>query len=585
MQRTILLATFFAFYLTLSGQSKEILPYIQAWKKTGTGQSYAAQVFFDSLRVNKQDPQKIKQYENDINELRRYLKQYPDRRLEVRLMMFEIIAGNEFGRKQDRGHIIDEAIKKAYPLDDNQLNAELYSLKADNASGLTNATEIYLLFNLKAIDIQRKTGFKYFPFLQNRFFGVSYQLYKQWDYEQAIYYAKEGLRVWHLDSIHRDPMVYIFLCDIAGACYKKLGKYDSSRVYYSELLRRFALEKDGRAKKLWSGIGNGNLGIAYTHEGDYAKAYPLLTEYLNGSSELHDSLNIAIAQTAFAWFYYKQKKYSPALSSANAAFQIAKLQNNYNEIIDASGVLAAIYRAKKEVDSAFYYYEQEQQYKDLVRAGVRKSELSVMQARIAFDELQYSFKLARTSAIKEKKLRNTILICVVLFTVIALLLYSRRAARKKYELKEIQLKREQAEHEAREAREKVAIFANNLVEKNNLISSLKKQLVQNEISGSATLEHLLAEPLLTDEGWEKFRSEFSKAYPFFFANLQKEATDFTPAMERLSALIFLGLSNSQIGNTLGIGKDSVARSKRRLKALLRLGVHQSVEEYITGIAG
>ena len=78
-------------------QPTAINSYIEAWKTTGKDQSYASQVFSDSLRITKDDPVAKKRYWDDINQLHHYLDRHPDRRLGVRLMMFEIMAAREQG--------------------------------------------------------------------------------------------------------------------------------------------------------------------------------------------------------------------------------------------------------------------------------------------------------------------------------------------------------------------------------------------------------------------------------------------------------------------------------------------------------
>jgi hypothetical protein len=55
-------------------------------------------------------------------------------------------------------------------------------------------------------------------------------------------------------------------------------------------------------------------------------------------------------------------------------------------------------------------------------------------------------------------------------------------------------------------------------------------------------------------------------------------------MERLAALIFLQLNNYQIANALGIGKESVARSKRRLRTILKLAADESLEDHVKTLA-
>ncbi|SDC66166.1 Tetratricopeptide repeat-containing protein [Niabella drilacis] len=556
-------------------QDTGIAPYIAAWNISDKTQSYRSQVFFDSLLIHKDDPLYRKKYLGHIDLLRSYIKKHPDRRLQVRLLMFEIMAAREYGYAQKYYPAIGEAIKMAYPLRDDQLNAELYSIRAD----IPPSSETHLLYNLKALEIQRRIGFRYFPYTQNRFYGVCASLYSQGEYVRAITYGRECLRLWDIDTVHRDPRVYIFQCDLLGAAYKQLNRYDSARWYYQQILQALRSESSAYMQTLWRGIADGNIGQTYTAEGRYAEALPLLTAYLQNSRKEQDPLNIAMAHNAFARFYFRQKQYASALAAAQEAWKIALPKNIYPELIEAADRMSTIYRQTGPTDSAFYYYDMWNRYREIQREANKNSAFSVIKAQIAFDNLQHSLILAQSVANREKSIRNAILAGIVLLTIIALLLYNKKRVKEQYRLREMELRHANARRDVKEAREKIAAFTRNIIEKNDLIRSLQEQL-SNKSPETANPEQLRSYSLLTEEDWEKFRDQFSKAYPAFFSNLRRRMENLTPAMERLAALMFLQLTNYQIANTLGISKDSVARSKRRLRTALNLATDQQMEEEI-----
>nr|WP_262903536.1 tetratricopeptide repeat protein [Niabella beijingensis] len=556
-------------------QDSDIAAYIKAWNVSDRSQSYRSQVFFDSLLIHKNDPAFKKRYLGHIDRLKRYVEKHPDRRLEVRLLMFEIMAAREYNYAGKYYKTIDEAIKLAYPLQDEQLNAELYSIRAD----IPPSAETHLLYNLKALEIQQKIGYHYFPYTQNRFFGVSASLYGQGDYQRAIRYGKQCIDLWEIDTIHRDPRVFVFQCDIMGAAYKKLHRYDSARWYYNRILLALKKETDPQVMLLWQGIARGNIGQTLTAEDRCSEALPLLNEYLQSSRACLDSLNIAMAQNALAALYFRQEQYEPALAAARQAWQIAQSRNIYPEMINAAGWMRALYKQARNIDSAFYYADVQNRYQEEERDRNKKSEFSVIKAQLAFDNLQYSLILAQSLANKEKTIRNAILAAIVLLTIIALLLYNRKRVKEQYRMRVMELRHAAAKRDVQEAKDKIGLFTRNIIEKNDLIDSLQQQLSDRTTEADAS-EQLRSYPLLTEEDWEKFREQFSKAYPAFFDNLRRRMENLTPAMERLAALLFLKLTNYQIANTLGIGKDSVARSKRRLRTGLNLATDQALEDEI-----
>ena len=132
--------------------------------------------------------------------------------------------------------------------------------------------------------------------------------------------------------------------------------------------------------------------------------------------------------------------------------------------------------------------------------------------------------------------------------------------------------------EAEQAKKDVKKFIGNIAEKNKLIVDLQRKLTTDNLQVN---DSLLNYTLVTDKEWENFRLEFAKAYPKFFVSLRQSLPTVNPAEERLAALLYLDISTTQIADTLGIGKESVGRSKRRLKQRLSLSPETQLEEFIS----
>jgi DNA-binding CsgD family transcriptional regulator len=179
---------------------------------------------------------------------------------------------------------------------------------------------------------------------------------------------------------------------------------------------------------------------------------------------------------------------------------------------------------------------------------------------------------------------NFIVGAIILVAIIALLLYNRKLWRQKYKTAILERKRQIAEMESKRAIEQIALFTQQIIDKNDLINKLSEELAIQTgnavVEKNTAIESLLQYTLLTDGEWEKFRMEFYRAYPDFFPAFKKLVANPTPAEERLATLIYLDLSNQQIANTLGISKDSVTRGKRRLKQRLNLQADEVLEVYI-----
>jgi DNA-binding CsgD family transcriptional regulator len=560
---------------SLQAQDPLIGPMIKAWKIADTLQSHRAQVFYDSLRLQRD----TQQYKQIVQHLYAYLKEHPDKRIEARTILYQSLGAREFGsEKEPYGLLLQKAIKIAHELEDEHLTAEIYSLYAGMST-----EENYSLYNLKAIGIQRRLGFSHFNYVQDRFFDASRALYLSQDYRQSINYGLECLEFRETDKKRWNPLLYIFQVDILGAAYKKLGHYDSTALYYQLLLDSLpGVSATPEWKKLWAGIAKGNIGYTLALQQKYSLAIPLLREYLENSIAYPDPANIALAQNELGSVYFMQRDYRNARAAWQEAYHWSESVHSLDNLLIAAKGMADIFRLTGQTDSAFFYNDRYHLLKDSLAANLNRSRLTTMNARMAFDNLQNSLNKTQAALSDVRFTRNIILAGIIIVAFIALLLYNRYRLKQKFRLAQMQRKRQLAEQEVENAREQISVFTKHIIEKNNLIETLQQQL-SDKVTYQApeeVAESLSQYTLFTDEEWEKFKVEFAKAYPEFLLTLRQQVEQITPAEERLAALIYLRLSTVQIANTLGISKDSVMRGKRRLRKRLNLPDPVTVEEYI-----
>ena len=566
----------FVFNLHVSAQSPLIAPYISAWKVSDTSQTHQAEATYNMLKQRKD----IAEYHLVVNELYAFLKHHPDDRLWIRTVMYAVFGKIELGIWTEAGLSKDrplllKSIKLATQLKDDQLMAELYALYAE----LYRKTSNYILYNLKAIQLQEKVGISHFVYVANRYYNVSLGLYLNEEYHQSINFGLKSLDIISKEKKSTDLDLYILQTDIVGASYFMLGKADSSSFFYQKILDTLLKnpQRNARFQQLWIAIAKGNIGKVLAMQNQVDRAVPLIEVHLATSLKLGSFNNVAIAENNLGGVYLRTRAYGKALISYRNGYQYAAKAHVLREQVKACKGLADVFRSMKQTDSAFSYYALYHQYRDSLVESVNKGKLSGIKASIAFDNMQGDLRQANDTISSQRLIRNFILMAVVLLTIIALLLYNRKMLRQKYLADVLMHKRNQAEQEAKLAKAQIQAFTEHIIDKESLIVSLQKQLA----SGNEQLnESLLRYTLLTDTEWEKFRSEFSRAYPEFLPSLRNVLPSVSPAEERLSTLLCLKLTTSQIANTLGISKDSVGRSKRRLKQRLNLEPNALLEDFI-----
>lgn len=557
----------------------DLKPYLKSWAVADTSQTHLAEQTYKHLKK-----MSVGEFHRLIVQLKTHLTKHYDERIWVRSMMFEVFGKIELAiwksenRPKDAA-LVFKGIKIANRLKDEQLKAELFALYAE----LFPRTSNYTLYNLKAIALQNKIGVAHFVFVANRYYNVAYGLYLNEDYRQSVNYALTGLSLENGDISSFNQKLYVLLNDVVASCYFRLDLIDSAKFHYQKIadtLRKKPLANQNE-QQLWLAIARGGIGRAAFLQGNDRSAIPMIEDYLKTSALLKAEDNAASAANLLGDIYLKQKSYEMALQAYRRAFAYAIKTNALREKTWSAKGLAAVFRIIKPTDSAFAYFHLYHSYRDSLIENSNRGKLAAINASIAFDEMQSDLMEANSTINQQRLLRNFILVAVFLMAVIGLLFYHRKMLQQKLAADALSRKRELAETEAKQAKNQISSFKENIIEKENLIVNLQKQLVAgNEQAHQSLLQYTL----VTDAAWEKFRLEFSKAYPNFLRSLQNRLPAISPAEERLATLLYLKLTDNQMANTLGISKESVGRSKRRLKQRLQLKQEVKLDVFIAGLA-
>ncbi|MCS3798548.1 helix-turn-helix transcriptional regulator [Niastella sp. OAS944] len=565
----------------VKAQDADVAYLIKAWELADTSQT---RKYLESVQYFYQQPDAVRK--KLIEEMHAYVDKHANTRLQVRLMLLEepwwavcmdADPGGEAGIP-----LIKKAVQLANQENDDQLLSEVYSAYAEHSTRIA-WVEDYLFYSIKALELQQRLGAEHFPNINTRWFDMCKALYVTREYRLSLEYGQKALSVKTND---------VFTLDLIGASYKKLGLYDSSLYYYNKLADILKPDAGGAVdgfKEKWLIIAKGNIGENLPLQKKYDLALPMLKEYALKSGEVVDAFNVALANNALANLYFAQHQFALALGcwKITYAWANSKEVNNMEYATKAAEGIAAAYSGLGRIDSAFFYSTLFHRHSDSLNAFTSRSNLRATKAKITFEEMQTGLQSARAANRQQRLIMYFIVGGIILFAIIALLLYNRKLWRQKYKTAILERKRQVAEMESKRAKEQIALFTQQIIDKNNLIDKLTEELAiqtENAVTEKNTaVESLLQYTLLTDGEWEKFRMEFYRAYPDFFPAFKKLVAQPTPAEERLATLIYLDLSNQQIANTLGISKDSVTRGKRRLKQRLNLQTDEVLEAYIRNL--
>ena len=89
--------------------------------------------------------------------------------------------------------------------------------------------------------------------------------------------------------------------------------------------------------------------------------------------------------------------------------------------------------------------------------------------------------------------------------------------------------------------------------------------------------------LLTKEDETRFRQLFDSIFPGYIQRLRRDYTGITPTTELICMLIRLSKSNKEIALTLVIKRESVVKSRYRLRSLFKLDKETDLNDFIASI--
>lgn len=490
-----------------------------------------------------------KEFLGRLAALRDYAKRRENPRVEARNALYEAYGKMlyNFDNKEYINNLLDAAGKKAAELNDQQLLSEVFKLKADVSEDENTA----LYYNALALDFLSEFGTEDIFFSQEELSNVSRKFYNIGDYNNAIKYGDLFVNKWY-KSDSRDSLILILQKDILGASYRELNQYDSCAQCYqfiAENAEQFLKNREPEFRiPMWQALSKGRIGAIQAKWKMWDEALSNLQEYKDVSLHFKDTANIITALTDLGDYYIQKEDVKCTLSNLRLARVYATasypaLQKNLLKR------LSEAYELAEQEDSARVNNEKYQQIDEQLVADGEKLEHARIKTELDNQQIQNILNTVRHQKSSKKSNTKNVIWSVVLIAIIIYILYRFLIMR-------------------RVSKNHVTEFKSAVKEKSELIEKMYDSIdVKKENKAVSIADHNIA----TEKQWVKFRTTFTKAYPNFFPNLER-ALGRTPtiAYQKLAALLYLNLNNQEIAKALGISKESVGRSKRRLRASLNL---------------
>lgn len=146
------------------------------------------------------------------------------------------------------------------------------------------------------------------------------------------------------------------------------------------------------------------------------------------------------------------------------------------------------------------------------------------------------------------------------------------------------LKEKQLQNELEFKESQISAMALQMLQKNELMTSLKEQL---EKQGASTIENDLNRILnrsdYQDKEWSDFNIQFESLNKNFYTRLKEAYPEISPNDLKLCALIKLNMSIKEMAGILNISPDSVKTARYRLRKKLKMNSEDNLTEFILAL--
>lgn len=462
-------------------------------------------------------------------------------------------------------------------------------------------------------------------------YSIIGELYRKvGDFQKALSYTLKSLQIAEL--LGKQALMANSYNNI-GIIYKEQDNFQQAKKNY---FRAMELNKQLPNREYYLGSNYNNLGIIYRNTKQYDSAITCYREGLKytkspyGEATIYNNVGAVFydLQTYDSAQYYhqkalgiqkqygyneqmslsminlsqvlnKKKSYDESLDFALEAYRINEEEHSYDLLADAAEALSEAYNGLKDFENSLFYFKKFKQYNDSVYDENKRKEIIGQQLLFETREREKENQLLRQQAelseaqIKFQYLIGIVLVAILLLAVWILFLNTKRN-KIKHELAQQKLTNEQTEKRYLEKElnfknKELVNFALQIVEKNDFMTEVTREIDKLSRAGSNAFERLkeLSKKLKASHIIHKHQKEFdahvNSVYESFYNKLENKYPDLTQNEKRLAALLRLKLSSKEISSITGISSKSVDMSRYRLRKKLGLDTEDNLIEILNQV--
>lgn len=467
----------------------------------------------------------------------------------------------------------NDLLQRAEKASDYPIVAFVYETLGDeyySRSKYVKAFEYYL----RAHELYHNRFRHQFPRMAETQKNLALAYYRFGDYTNSLRYSKEVVNSFD----PRRAWITVFLQDLVGSSYMKLGMYDSAIVYFRQIFRFAPMYHSASGAKTWHGIASGKIGLALFYERDYEAAIPYL------QTGVQECVETGVPDNAgkFAMCLYRiyasrtqQAEMDKYLEVARASVYQSSRLDDYVAYFE---LMSQRLRKKGDAHGALLYMDSFLFFRDSLNGIIDVNNKHVAELDLLREQRAEADKAAGEERHQLIMARNWLIAFAAVVMILTLMFYNRRLLKQKLHRQQLEADKHIAETELASAAAQLGAIKKNLEEKNDLLSQLETE--RETVHDPGIIDRLQQSTILTDEQWDDFRKLFEKAHPGFMARLKEKLPALSPAEVRFMVLARLNYSNKEMAATLGVSAQAMRTTWYRLRKKLDLPEEGKVEELL-----
>lgn len=432
--------------------------------------------------------------------------------------------------------------------------------------------------------------------------GLSYNrigglFFNQNNYSEALYYFTEANEIFTNSNNHH--YIAVTLNNI-GHTQSKLGDYDDAFITLEKSLQKANQLKDIEL----IGVIYENMGQVRAIQKDYIDAVNYYEKSLEAYTARNNKEGMAEVLILLADNQLITNNSNSAFKSYQKANEIAHELSNLELLRDSYLGLSHVYELRKEFSKSLDLLRKYAAINDTLITNQMNKRIVDLQAHFLrnINEKELQIKDSQIELLKSDNKLETLkknFLIIGLFFLLAAFIILWIVLRKRIKKQQLINLKDKQIHEAKQdllqldlenKASDLMTFALHIVQKNDLLKQLKKELStlssdkDNELNRKLKeLSAHVQQNLQINKEIEEFQQKVDYAYHDFFDKLNSRFPFLTKNERRLCVLLRLNLSTKEIASLNNTSVKAVEMSRYRLRKKCGLDNKQSVVEYMQSI--